>query len=462
MAGRHRRIFELKLDELDKVVNETVDASCTLHACDCPCTQTVNSEVGDKKILVSWTEPKPRCPATPNPANPKLIGLFSIGIYTLYYYYTYSDKYGTFGIQCHVIAVTAYITLRLQGSLSKNGTGRVEVFFNRQWGTICAHGWDLRDARVVCRQLGYKDAVRAPYGAQVPDGSGQIWLDEVGCKGMEKNLISCSHRGWGKHDCTHYEDAGVECVSTDIPADITLRLQGSSSKNGTGRVEVFFKGEWGTICDYGWDFKDARVVCRQLGYQDAVRALQGGQVPHGSGRIWLAAVGCKGMEQNLISCVVHRGWGDHYCMHTEDAGLECVSPVCICPWTQIVKAEVRKGETKVLVSWSKPVPSCQTTASPDNPQTTSGWFCVGEHTLIYKYTRSTSSYITDILCHVEIHVTGKDCGRTDYNQITHVCCCGEVHRKKSDFKCCGTEYYNPNNKKCCRGGIVVIFGERCP
>ncbi|XP_028416617.1 scavenger receptor cysteine-rich type 1 protein M130-like [Dendronephthya gigantea] len=234
------------------------------------------------------------------------------------------------GVECvsaGILNIPADITLRLQGSLSKNGTGRVEVFFNGQWGTICDDGWDFKDARVVCRQLGYQDAVRALYGGQVPHGSGRIWLAQVGCKGMEQNLMSCSHRGWGKHDCSHDQDSGVECVSAgilNIPADITLRLQGSLSKNGTGRVEVFFNGQWGTICDDGWDFKDARVVCRQLGYQDAVRALQGGQVPDGSGRIWLDDVQCKGTEQNLTSCF-HRGWGKHDCSHGQDAGVECVS-----------------------------------------------------------------------------------------------------------------------------------------
>ena len=101
--------------------------------------------------------------------------------------------------------------LRLQGPSSANGTGRVEVLHNGQWGTICDDNWDTNDAAVVCRQLGYQNAVRALQGGQVPRGSGQIWLDEVGCSGREQNLTSCSHAGWGSHDCRHSEDAGVEC-----------------------------------------------------------------------------------------------------------------------------------------------------------------------------------------------------------------------------------------------------------
>ena len=43
-------------------------------------------------------------------------------------------------------------------------------------------------------------------------GSGQIWLDDVRCSGIESTLLECANRGIGVHDCSHYEDAGVECT----------------------------------------------------------------------------------------------------------------------------------------------------------------------------------------------------------------------------------------------------------
>ena len=113
-----------------------------------------------------------------------------------------------------VFLFTALSThLRLQGPLSAIGTGRVEVFHNGQWGTICDDGWDIRDARVACRQLGYVDAARALQGGSVPNGTGQIWLDDVACTGREISLKSCSHKGWGIHNCGHSGDAGMECSS---------------------------------------------------------------------------------------------------------------------------------------------------------------------------------------------------------------------------------------------------------
>jgi hypothetical protein len=90
----------------------------------------------------------------------------------------------------------------------------VEVFYDGKWGTICDDKWNIRDANVACRQLGYLYAVRALQGKRVPDGTGQIWLDNVVCNGKEETLSSCNHNGFGIHDCWHSEDAGVECSST--------------------------------------------------------------------------------------------------------------------------------------------------------------------------------------------------------------------------------------------------------
>ena len=108
-----------------------------------------------------------------------------------------------------ILAVTAPI--RLQGPSSGKGIGRVEVYYSGQWGTVCDDSWDRNDAVVACRQLGYDNAIRSLQGGQVPNGRGQIWLDDVACTGNEQNLLACPHRGFGSHNCRHTEDAGVEC-----------------------------------------------------------------------------------------------------------------------------------------------------------------------------------------------------------------------------------------------------------
>ncbi|XP_054989105.1 HHIP-like protein 1 [Sorex araneus] len=92
------------------------------------------------------------------------------------------------------------------------GSGRVEVFAGGRWGTVCDDAWDGHAAAVVCRQLGFAHAVRAAKRAEFGEGRAlPILLDDVRCTGAEASLLDCSHRGVGRHNCGHQEDAGVVC-----------------------------------------------------------------------------------------------------------------------------------------------------------------------------------------------------------------------------------------------------------
>ena len=119
--------------------------------------------------------------------------------------------------------------LRLVGGFG-NGAGRVEVFHNGAWGTVCDDGWDIQDALAVCRQLGYASAISAPPMANFGQGRGFIWLDNVNCLGNESSIDECPHPGWGIHDCHHGEDASVVCGGTELSLFLIIyqtRLQSS-------------------------------------------------------------------------------------------------------------------------------------------------------------------------------------------------------------------------------------------
>ena len=104
----------------------------------------------------------------------------------------------------------AVVRLVKGGSISE---GRVEVFYNGTWGTVCDDDWDVNDATVVCRQLGFGRAIVAFKWAAFGPGNGKIWMDDVTCTGNERSLTECPHNGWGIEDCDHGEDAGVLCSS---------------------------------------------------------------------------------------------------------------------------------------------------------------------------------------------------------------------------------------------------------
>ncbi|XP_023684566.2 HHIP-like protein 1 [Paramormyrops kingsleyae] len=107
--------------------------------------------------------------------------------------------------------------LRLAGQPEgKPDRGRVEIFVDGEWGTVCDDLWDLRSAGVACRQLGFGVALRAARRAEFGEGRRlRILLDDVQCQGSEANLLQCQHAGVGQHNCGHHEDAGVVCGNAD-------------------------------------------------------------------------------------------------------------------------------------------------------------------------------------------------------------------------------------------------------
>ena len=216
---------------------------------------------------------------------------------------------------CSQLVITGE-SVRINGDTPS--TGRVEVFYNGQWGTVCDDKWDIHDAHVVCKQLGFPKAVRAYSGATHGQGSGPVWISDLECSGSESNLYVCKHSGCGNNHCTHSGDVSVQCSYSAS----TIRLMGGG--RNYGRVEIYEFGVWGTVCDDTWDMTDANVACRELGYTGATSASGSAAYGQGTGHILRDHINYVGSETSLVNCPATKSRvTPAHCSHSEDSGVVC-------------------------------------------------------------------------------------------------------------------------------------------
>uniref|UniRef100_A0A3P8S0T1 Lysyl oxidase homolog n=1 Tax=Amphiprion percula TaxID=161767 RepID=A0A3P8S0T1_AMPPE len=219
------------------------------------------------------------------------------------------------------------IQLRLAGEKRKHYEGRVEVFYNGEWGTVCDDDFSIYAAQVVCRELGYLDAESWAPSAKYGRGEGRIWLDNVHCTGAEKSLAQCESNGFGVSDCKHSEDVGVVCTQKRIPGfkfiknhansdegmtvqveDVRIRATYSHRKRipiTEGFLEVKDGGKWRQICNEEWTEMNSRVICGMYGFPGEKRFNTRPYKLLAKRRkknYWGFSVNCTGNEADLSDC----------------------------------------------------------------------------------------------------------------------------------------------------------------
>ena len=269
--------------------------------------------------------------------------------------------------------------LRLvHGNPNLRSCGRVEVYYNGSWGTICDNSWHKRDADVVCRQLGYWKGSRFRcYAACFGEGEGKIWMDNLSCPRNGNKLMLCDFREWGQHDCTHEKDAGVCCRGDATPLPLTqtretrVRIscpcaadeckscsaeRSSSAPHGNcdetiaaveGMVEVSFSDKWVPVSQDAWSMAAASVACGELGYPGALESSTVLPNDHctaeettkirefsGISSHVVTSVQCSGNEAMLADCTLRTGGGSSsFCAAKLRCGFSAHSD---CPNSNVV------------------------------------------------------------------------------------------------------------------------------
>ncbi|XP_063970555.1 deleted in malignant brain tumors 1 protein-like [Lytechinus pictus] len=188
--------------------------------------------------------------------------------------------------------------IRLDGSRLST-EGRVELFLDRQWGTITdINAWGYNEASAVCKQLGYQgNQVAVLGGGYYGRGSGPVHLANVTCPEAATSLEQCSYVQVTREHNNHELDVAITC-------DAAIRLKGSrtSGRFLNGIVQVY-TNEWITLCTSYWTSANSKVACRQLGYP--VGRASSIRVPETLTSVYRRDYRCIGDETTLEECPSH-------------------------------------------------------------------------------------------------------------------------------------------------------------
>lgn len=247
-------------------------------------------------------------------------------------------------------------------------------------GRICRDGWDDKDAQVVCRQNNYiRGFAYSHYVEEGKQSSGPYWISNVQCQGHEKSLQECQHTPAGSvNECSSFHYAGVFCFDdqglvfqpkkyffnclqqltghffrsmlpsfykknispmiynvlelkkTKFLKTLTLlgiyyRISGGNPSGRSGRAEIYFNDNWGTLCNTDWGEEEAAALCRQMGFHGG-DPIEGPYKVPAKGLVYKASYQCSEGSGTLDDCP-HSGWQevvDGECTeHRNDAGVFC-------------------------------------------------------------------------------------------------------------------------------------------
>lgn len=229
--------------------------------------------------------------------------------------------------------------LRLYGTNSDQSQGRVEIYINGTWGTICSRQFAAEEAQVVCRQLRFNETLikysQAVLDLRFGEGTGPVYIDDIKCLGYEKRLNNCMISYCTNNYCNQINNVGVICYGTPCatpnptirpPTDVptagpglgfvtdpgicnpltnTVRLlRPPDIMAGAGVVELFHSGRWVAITDDCFDRNAAAVICRMLCY-DSNKAIPGSRdfdISSFHHTLFYTNVTCQGYENSFSQC----------------------------------------------------------------------------------------------------------------------------------------------------------------
>ena len=214
--------------------------------------------------------------------------------------------------------------LMLTGSINAS-FGRVKIYYNGTWGTICDHNYGGA-AKTICYQLNYisdawyhpgtnfkdmnESLSRSGFSLESINASSPIHLRDIDCGALYANppdtihILRCNVKASDISKCTHEDDLTVFCGpqrgTPDSSYDSEVRLVGGRYASA-GKLEIFLKQKWGSVCFDGFDQVVADTACRQMGYTHAQNFTK--TDTKSANVVWIDghSISCGGKSQPCLS-----------------------------------------------------------------------------------------------------------------------------------------------------------------
>nr|XP_054774326.1 deleted in malignant brain tumors 1 protein-like [Lytechinus pictus] len=234
--------------------------------------------------------------------------------------------------------------------------GRVEIYYEDAWTTVCDERIRNEEANVLCRMLGHIGASSFHCCGKFGRGAAENMIRDVRCEGNEENITDCTfdhgveQPGYSSSDyrgtyCDHSDDLGLVC----IPADIRIHDGSKRPGHQKGRVELAQNLQWKAFCAESMDLNLAIVLCRMLGEHTAKSFYDIELLDHEEGAVLNVTYSCQGTEDNVADCEQQNRTTLNCSRDRWVSGITCVSlPV------RLVSRKDDEGRVEVYhgISWS--------------------------------------------------------------------------------------------------------------
>ena len=243
--------------------------------------------------------------------------------------------------------------------LSSPHMGRVKVFLDGKWGTVCDNDYG-KASSVICYQLNFTSSPKTHRGSSVRNlekdsierkslsnysGDDHIHMRDVDCGPIQSNPPSVIHFLRCKAEkldesvnCTHMDDLVVFCNAStsdrEDPYLTQVRLVKTTEGIGdgndmmsdgltsSGTLEIFLNKTWGNLCFINFTKYDGDTACRQMGYTGCSNILKENAIT--AEGVWITDNHCDDSYYCMNTCFEPtQAVARQSCKDNHYVGLEC-------------------------------------------------------------------------------------------------------------------------------------------